>query len=206
MEADGTTQMVTLGVLLNSTSKEPHRSLRKGTAGFTLLDILICLAVISILATIAIPVHLHAVEQAKAVEATEILSEVTRLEHLRYMEQATYTANLQELGFQATSSLKYFELFIQVHQDDKGWSYMAFAMPLGGYTSAGGGWAVAQYAGGRAEVSLPGKALKGGGACSIWSGWGAMEGGRIEGEETIGSTGGGGSPCGGRRTVNHGKK
>ena len=161
---------------------------------------------ISILATIAIPVHLHAVEQAKAVEATEILSEVTRLEHLRYMEQATYTANLQELGFQATSSLKYFELFIQVHQDDKGWSYMAFAMPLGGYTSAGGGWAVAQYAGGRAEVSLPGKALKGGGACSIWSGWGAMEGGRIEGEETIGSTGGGGSPCGGRRTVNHGKK
>jgi len=190
----------------NSPSKETRRSPRKGTAGFTLLDLLICLAVITILVTIAIPVHLHAVEQAKAVEATMILSEVARLEHLRYMEQATYTTNLLELGFQATSSLKYFELFIQVHQDAKGWSYMAFAMPLGGYTSDVGGWAVAQYAGGRREVSLPGTALKGGGACSIWSGWGAMEGGRIEGEESISSTGGGGSPCGGRRSVNHGKK
>jgi hypothetical protein len=37
--------------------------------------------------TIAIPIHLHAVERAKAVEATEILSEVARLEHLWYMEQ-----------------------------------------------------------------------------------------------------------------------
>jgi hypothetical protein len=42
--------------------------------------------------TIAIPLHLHAVQRAKAVEATEILSEVARLEYLGYMEQGTYTA------------------------------------------------------------------------------------------------------------------
>jgi hypothetical protein len=128
------------------------------------------------------------------------------------MEHGTYTANLQELGFQLTSSLKYFELFIQVQQDAKGWSYMAFAMPLGGNTSGGGVWAVAQLAGGKFQVSLPGTTLKGGGtsACSIWSGWATMEGGRIEGEQSISSssssTGSAGSPCGGTRTVNHGKK
>jgi type IV pilus assembly protein PilE len=195
---------------LSKAGEETRRSLLKGTAGFTLLDILICLAVIAILVSIAIPVHLHAVERAKAVEATEILSEVARLEHLRYMEQGTYTADLQELGFQATSSLKYFELFIQVLQDAKGWSYMAFAMPIGGNTSDAGGWAIARYAGGRSQVSLPGAALKGGGACSIWSGWASMEGGRIEGEESLSSssssTGGGGSPCGGRKRVDHRKQ
>jgi Tfp pilus assembly protein PilE len=192
---------------------EDHRTgLQKGIAGFTLLDILVCLTVVAILVSIALPIHLHAVDRAKAVEATEVLSEVARLERLRYMEHGTYTANLQELGFQLTSSLKYFELFIQVQQDAQGWSYMAFAMPLGGNTSGGGVWAVAQLAGGKFQVSLPGTTLKGGGtsACSIWSGWATMEGGRIEGEQSISSssssTGSAGSPCGGTRTVNHGKK
>jgi hypothetical protein len=71
---------------------------------------------------------------------------VGRLEHLRYIDKGTYTANLEELGFQLTSSLKYTELFIEVHQDAKGWSYMAFAMPLHRKTSDAGGWGVAQYA------------------------------------------------------------
>lgn len=182
----------------------------KGAAGFTLIDILICLALITILIGVAIPIHLDAVDRAKAVEATTTLTEVVRLENLRYMDQGTYTSDLQELGFQLTSSLKYTQLFIQVHKDAKGWSYMAFAMPLGGKTSDTGGWVVAQSAGGKSQASLPGGTIKSGGAsaCSIWTGWGSMEGGRIEGEESISSSSstGSGSPCTGNKVVNHGKK
>ena len=131
-------------------------SAEKGTAGFTLIEILICLAVLTILAIVAVPMHLDAVERAKAVEATEALSEVVRLEHLRHIDTGTYTADLAELGFQLTSSLKYTELFIEVRHDAIGWSYMAFAMPLHRKTSDAGGWGVAQYADGKFKSSLPG--------------------------------------------------
>jgi Tfp pilus assembly protein PilE len=181
-------------------------SAEKGTAGFTLIDILISLALLTILVSIAIPMHLDAVEKAKGVEATVALSEVARLEHLRYTDKGTYTSDLQELGFQLTSSLKYTELFIQVQKDDKGWSYMAVAMPLNGKFSDAGGWAIAQSAGGTSQASST-EILKSGSACSVWTGWRSMEGGRIEGEETLSSwSSSSGSPCVRNRVVFHGKR
>jgi Tfp pilus assembly protein PilE len=185
-------------------------NLERGTAGFTLTDLLVSLALISILVSLAIPLHLDAVERAKALEASEVLSEVVRLEHLHYVEKGTYTSDLQELGFQMTSSLKYTELFIEVHKDAKGWSYMAFAWPLYRKAPDVGGWAAAQHADGSFQANLPGSLSSGGAsACSVWRGWRSMEGGHIEGEESLSSwsssSGAGGSPCG-RRVVFHGKK
>lgn len=186
-------------------------SAEMGTAGFTLIEILICLALLTILAIIAVPLHLDAVERAKAVEATEALSEVVRLEHIRHVDTGTYTADLAELGFQLTSSLKYTELFIEVRRDAKGWSYMAFAMPLHRKTSDAGGWGVAQYADGKFQASLPGTLDSGvASPCSFWGGWASMEGGRIEGEESLSSwtssTGGNRRPCERNRVVFHGKR
>jgi Tfp pilus assembly protein PilE len=186
-------------------------STERGTAGFTLTDLLVSLALLSILVSAAIPIHLDAVERAKTVEASEVLSEVVRLEHLRYIDRGTYTSDLQELGFQLTSSLKYTELFIEVHKDAKGWSYMAFATPLHGKTPGAGGWAVAQNADGTFQASLPGTLNSGGAsACSVWRGWRSMEGGYIEGEESLSSwsssSGASGSPCTRNQVVFHGKK
>jgi prepilin-type N-terminal cleavage/methylation domain-containing protein len=183
----------------------------KGTAGFTLIEILLCLAVLTILVSVAIPVHLGAVERTKALEASEALSEVVRLEYLHHIDKGTYTADLQELGFQLTSALKYTELFIEVYKDAKGWSYMAFAMPLYGKTPDAGGWAVAQHADGTFQASLPGTLNSGSAsACSVWRGWRSMEGGRIEGEESLSSgsssSSGSGSPCVRNRVVFHGKR
>ena len=186
--------------------------LRKNTAGFTLIDLMVSLAILTILAIIAVPIHLDSVEKAKAVEAKAALSEVVRLEQLHHANKGSYTPSLQELGFNSYSPLKYTQVFVQVRQDAQGWSYMALAMPIDAQTADAELWAVARNAGGQAPApsSAP-VALKGGGsACSFWSGWASMEGGRIEGEETISSwsssTGSGGSPCGGQRVVNHGKK
>jgi hypothetical protein len=113
------------------------------------------------------------------------------------------------LGFQSVHSLQYTELFVEVHKDAKGWSYRAFAMPKGGQHSDQG-WGVTSRADGSFDMSFPGTLKSGGGSgCSVWKGWGSMEGGRIEGEETLSassSTGGSGSPCGAKRVVDHGKK
>ena len=178
-------------------------------AGITLVDLIVCLAILTVLTTLALPIHLEAVEGAKAVEATSALTEVVRLERLYYAEKGTYTADLKELGFQLVHSLQYTELFVEVQKDRKGWGYRAFAMPMGGRT-ANQGWAVTSRGDGTLESSFPGTLKYGGGsACSVWNGWGSMEGGRIEGEETLGassSTGGSGSPCGGKKVVDHGKK
>lgn len=188
-------------------------SIGRGKAGFSLIDLLVSIAIVSILSIIAVPLHLQSVEKATAVEAKVALAEVVRLEQLYYASKGSFTANLQELGFNFYSPLKYTEVFIQARQDAQGWSYMALALPRDGRTSEGDVWAVARNASGQAPApsSLP-TSLKGGGGspCGFWSGWGAMEGGRIEGEESItsggSSTGGGGSPCGGKRIVNHGKR
>ena len=227
MEAAGTTEVVKWVHRCDTTATEatqPHRvrvafmkkqpefsCAEQGMAGFTLTDIMICLALLSILLSLAIPVHLAAVERAKAVEATEVLSEVVRLEHLYYVDKTAYTASLQDLGFQLTSSLKYTELFIEAHQDAKGWSYMAFATPLHGKAPDAGGWAVVQHADGAFQASMPGMLNSGGAsACSVWRGWRSMEGGRIEGEESLSSwsssSGASGSPCTRNRVVFHGKK
>lgn len=181
----------------------------RSSGGFTLIELVICLAIIAVLATLALPIHLEAVEGAKAVEATSALTEVVRLERLRFAETGTYTADLQELGFQSVHSLQYTELFVEVYKDANGWSYRAFAMPKGRQHS-NQVWGVMSRADGSFDMNFPGTLKSGGGsACSVWSGWGSMEGGRIEGEETLSassSTGGSGSPCGGRRVVDHGKK
>jgi len=114
------------------------------------------------------------------------------------------------LDFKLYSALEDTPVYVQVRQDAQGWSYVALAMPLDGLTADAEVSAIARNAGGRTTTpsSIP-TTLKGGGsACSFWSGWASMDGGRIEGEESISasSSSGGGSPCGKTRVVNHGKK
>jgi Tfp pilus assembly protein PilE len=184
--------------------------IQEDKGGSTLVELVVCLALLTILGIIALPMHHHSLEKAKAVEAKLALSEVDRLEQLHYANRGSYTSNLQELGFQLYSALKYTQLFVQVHQDAQGWSYMALAMPLDGLPSSAEVSVVARNAGGQipTQSSIPTTLRGGGSACSLWSGWASMEGGRIEGEETISSSssGSGGSPCGGTRVVSHGKK
>ena len=190
--------------------------LPKDVRGFTLTEVMVCLAIVAILILIAIPIHLDSVDKAKAVEAQSALSEVVRLEQLHYANKGSYTPNLQELGFNTYSPLKYTQVFVQVRQDAQGWGYMAMAMPLDGKSPDADVWSVARNAGGQAgsQAASPSSSptpMKGGGSpCSLWGGWGSMEGGRIEGEESISSwsstSGSGGSPCGGKKVVTQTKK
>ena len=180
-----------------------------GRGGFTLIELCVCLAMLATLTVLAVPVHVRSIEKAKAVEATIALAEIVRLEALHYTDKGTYAADLEDLGFHMDSSLEYIEVAIQVRKDATGWSYMAFAMPRAGTSSDPGGWAVGQYPGGHLALASSGS-LKSGvtSPCSIWAGWGSMEGGRIEGEERLGagSSASGIAPCAGVRVVSQGKK
>ena len=192
-------------------SRSPDCPIPDGTAGYTLLDVLLCVAIVAILAAIAVPLQLQSADKARLVEGQLALAEVVRLEDLYYASKGSYTSNLDELGFQPSSPLKHTQLFVQVRRESQTWSYMALAMPLQGDASNRDVWAVARQASGQsaAQPTVPAPLKGGGSACSFWSGWGSMEGGRIEGEESIssGSTSGSvGALCGGKRVVDHGKR
>ncbi|HEU4685176.1 MAG TPA: prepilin-type N-terminal cleavage/methylation domain-containing protein [Nitrospira sp.] len=176
--------------------------------GFTLIEVLVCLAIVAILAAGAWYYHLDSLEKAKAVEATIALAEIVRLEQLYHAQNGSYSSDLPAIGFSLPVPLKYHELYVEVIQTAKGSSYIAMALALEGPKGDPGGLAVAQQSDGRVSSNLPGIAgLKAGPPCGIWTGWASMEGGRIEGEESLqsSSSSGRGAPCGGMKVVSHGK-
>jgi len=69
--------------------------IQEDRAGFTLIELVVCLAILTILGIIALPMHRHSLEKAKAVEAKLALSEVDRLEQLHYANRGSYTSDLQ---------------------------------------------------------------------------------------------------------------
>jgi prepilin-type N-terminal cleavage/methylation domain-containing protein len=175
------------------------------TEAFTLTELLVVVAIVSILAVAAGVLMPHYVNKAKTAEANIALAEVKRLENEFFLRTGTYSSDLNQLGFHPVPSLKYHTVFLQVEKGPRGWRYMVLLMPNG--DGATGGGYVSQSQDGSMVSSSPGQAAAGAGSgsgCSVWNGWGSMEGGRIEGEEAITSSSNGTPPCGGRRVVQHG--
>ena len=168
---------------------------------------MIVVAIVSILAACAVLLFPYYVERAKTAEAEIATAEVRRLENEFLARTGTFSSDLSQLGFQPVPPLKYHTVFVQVEKGPQGWSYMVLVMPNG--ESKAGGSYVSQGPDGRivSNIGAQGGA-KGGSAsgCSVWSGWGSMEGGKIEGEESISSSSNGTPPCGGgSRSVQHGR-
>ena len=67
---------------------------------FTLTELLIALVIVGILVYLALPDYSQVVANAKATEAKLQLEHLYSLETTHYYERTTYTADLQELGFQ----------------------------------------------------------------------------------------------------------
>jgi prepilin-type N-terminal cleavage/methylation domain-containing protein len=177
------------------------------TQAFTLTELMIVVAIVSILAAAAAVLFPQYVERARNAEAEIALAEVKRLENDFFARTGTFSSDLNQIGYQSTPPLKYHTVFVQVENDPRGWSYMVLLMPNGD-TGSGGSY-VSQGPDGRivSNVGIRG-GVAGGPAsgCAAWSGWGSMEGGRIEGEESISSSSSGAPPCGqAGRVVQHGQ-
>ena len=170
---------------------------RKKTQGFTLTEVMVAVAIVALLAAAAAVLFPQYVEKAKAAEADIALAEVKRLENDFFARTGTFSSDLSQIGYQPVPPLKYHTVFVQVEKGPGGWAYMVLLMP-NGETKSGGAY-VSQGPDGRIVSNVNGQATGSGSAsgCSFWRGWGTMEGGRIEGEESISSSSSGTPPCGG---------
>lgn len=96
--------------------------------GFTLLEVLVVLAILSILAAAAMVSHRHFVNNARAVEAEVVLAEIQRLETLYHVNHGTYSGDIAAIGLTLVPTLKYYK--VEVRLSDGGASFQAAAIPL----------------------------------------------------------------------------
>jgi Tfp pilus assembly protein PilE len=159
---------------------------------------MVAVAIVALLAAGAAVLFPHYVEKAKSAEADITLAEVKRLENDFFARTGTFSSDLAQIGYQPAPPLKYHTVFVQVEKGPRGWGYMVLLMPIGD-TKSGGAY-ISQGPDGRIVSNVGGQGIMRGGSasgCSVWNGWGTMEGGRIEGEESISSSSSGSPPCGG---------
>lgn len=71
--------------------------------GFTLIELLVVVLIIGILAAIALPQYMKAVEKSRATEAISLLSKLSQAEQMYKLGKGEYTWNLDELDIQATN-------------------------------------------------------------------------------------------------------
>lgn len=76
-------------------SRRPHGRLR----GFTLIELMVTLAIVGILAMIAIPMYLNQVREARRTDARNALLELASREERYFATNSQYTENSQYLGY-----------------------------------------------------------------------------------------------------------
>lgn len=67
--------------------------------GFSLVELMITVAVVGVLATVALPSYRESVRKGQRAEARALLFEVMQKQERFYTERNTYTVTLTDLGF-----------------------------------------------------------------------------------------------------------
>ena len=99
--------------------------------GSTLSEVMVVVAIVGVLASIAGISYTVFSDKAKAVEAETALVEVDRLEMMYYDAHGGYSSDLEAIGYTATLPLKYYTVEVDVAPEVPGVGYRSTAKPRG---------------------------------------------------------------------------
>ena len=107
-------------------------------SGFTIIELLIVIAVLALLTAIAVPSYQGYVLKARRTEAKDLLFTTAQRLQQYYTQNDVYTTNTTTLGVSTTSENGYYTLTIAAgHTGDPDTSYAVTATPVGGTSQAG---------------------------------------------------------------------
>ena len=126
--------------------------------GFTLIELMIVVAILGVLVSVATFSYNHFVIKAKAVEGELVVHEVDRLESAYYIANQAYTDSFTKLGFSMTGTLKYYTPEVRMGSKTDKMIYQVRAVPVA--TSGTDAWLLTSYRDGSVQVDrIPAKDL-----------------------------------------------
>ncbi len=128
-----------------------HRYPRpQGPDGFTMIELMIVVAILGILVSVATVSYNRFVIKAKAVEGEIVVHEVERLEYLYHASNHAYTDSLADLGFAIIGTLKYYTPEVRMGSATDKISYQVRALPVA--ASGTDAWLLTSYRDGSVQV------------------------------------------------------
>jgi prepilin-type N-terminal cleavage/methylation domain-containing protein len=118
--------------------------------GFTLIELIMVVAILGILVSVATISYNHFVIKARSVEGEIVVHEVERLEYLYLASNRAYTDNLADLGFAMTGTLRYYTTEVRTGFAIDKIGYQVRAVPV--RASAADAWLLTKYRDGSTQV------------------------------------------------------
>ena len=75
------------------------KAVSKYQDGFTLIELMITVVVISLLAMVAVPAYNDSVKKGRRADAKSVLATIAARQEQFFMDNKSYTANIDELGY-----------------------------------------------------------------------------------------------------------